>query len=329
MCGIAGMIRFGNEPITEEILSLLLVGNEHRGNDASGIALAQADGTVDVCKSDSPPWKFVSSKQWEEFIEKNLHEDTWAAMVHARGATTGNPRNNVNNHPLYAGVSAAIHNGVIRNDDWLFKDLKLERRAETDSDIIRAIVDAGGINQNTVKTLNKIAGGVASCVFDPRSPKKLFLMRSGNPICLASSEQSLFFASEKGTLHRALKPMVERFGIWFQANRPGVAFGTVPDDTCWIIGEKGVEWHGPFKTLLSTYHEPVRQVYDNYTERSQRFDRESGSKHTNIQTKEMEDAWCPTCKKTWAIEKGKSPSEFTCNKTNRGCGGTLVAIPSA
>src|SRR5689334_9587634 len=107
MCGIAGVVRFGDTPILEETLAMLLVSNEHRGNDASGIALSQADGTIAVYKNDIQPWKFVKSPEYKEFMEEHLKPDTWAAMVHARAATEGNPRDNNNNHPMFAGCSAA------------------------------------------------------------------------------------------------------------------------------------------------------------------------------------------------------------------------------
>ena len=302
---------------------MLLVKNMHRGNDASGVALSQADGSIDVFKDDSTPWQFVKSKEWLEFMEEKLKPDTWAAMVHARAATGGNPRENKNNHPLIAGCCAAIHNGVIRNDDYLFKDMKLDRHAETDSDIIRAIADEHGLTPKAVDIMSRISGGVASCIFDPRKPKQLMLMRSGNPICLASTEDMLFFASEKNTLHVALKPFFSRFNIWFQANRPDVGFGTFPDHTAWLIGERGLEWHGKFDSFGSgKYNEPIRKVFDGYEGRQKEFDRKAGKDNSKA---EMKDAWCPKCKEIVAMDKDGEVTRYY----HTFCKTYLVEVPES
>lgn len=337
MCGIAGVIRFGHKPIDPEALAVLLVGNEHRGNDATGIAVVQPDGAVAVHKEDIPAWKFVSTKAYETFLADNLKPDTWAVLLHTRAATQGNPRENKNNHPLSVGKAAIIHNGMISNDHTLFNAMELERGAETDSDIIRAIVDEHGITPKAMETLNRMAGSAAGAAVHPDYPKKVLLFRSGSPMTLASTQDFLFFASEKNTIHRAMRPWVKRFGTWFQRSRPEIDFAPMANHTIWLIDETGVSAHKEFKTSYASYTEPHRRTYEDYKERRNRWDRAkkyaSESKPTPIRVlrsanpNDMEDAWCPTCQRTWVIPKGKSPINFVCDAKDNGCGRTLTLKP--
>lgn len=345
MCGIAGVIRYGKTPITEEQIALLLVGNEHRGADATGIALQDFRGDVHILKADCPAWKFVKGKEYEDFIKKHLGEQTRVALMHTRGASQGNPRDGENNHPLYNGVSAVIHNGSIKNDDTLFKTMQLDRKAAADTDIIRAIVDKWGITPEGITNLNRMTGSMASAAVHPKYPGKVLLMRSGAPMTIASTPDQLLFASEKNTLHHALRPYVTRFGIPFQVHNTHPAFSVFPDHTAWILGEKGKEGHFHCKTLDGQYHEPWRKTYEEYSQRQEKFNREHEAKKFQVIDKrrpvirgfmaapasgdQIDLAWCTKCSRDWTIPAGADPTQFECNKANPipGCGNKLVALP--
>src|ERR1700676_633106 len=194
MCGIGGIVRWGKIPIQEDQVGMLLVDNEKRGNDSSGLVIQQADGSLNVIKKDVPGWRLVTSDEYTKFIAEHLRPDSRSVLVHARGASQGNPRNNDNNHPMFAGVSAIIHNGVIRNDDALFTPHKLGRKPRTAHDIIQAMVDKWGITQNTIRNLGRATGSGAIAAVHPDYPDKLMLIRSGNPLTLASNENFFFFS---------------------------------------------------------------------------------------------------------------------------------------
>ena len=331
MCGIAGIIRYGEAPITEEMCSLLLNGNEHRGNDATGMAISQVDGKIDIFKKAIPAWDFTSDKDYEKFINKYLKKDSWGVILHTRYATQGNPNKNENNHPIFAGMSAVIHNGTLHNDDQLFKSEKLDRKAEVDSDILRAFIDEYGITEKGIKQMAKISGSCSGAAFDNRSPKKMLLFRSGSPMTLGSTNDFFVFASERGTVYKALKPYVKRFNVWFQVERPDAAFSPMADNTAWIMGPEGHEMHREFKTLWGSYSEPFRPTYDKYKERNERWTRESKQKSTtvNLTGKQVEDALCPKCHKSWAIPKGANPDLFSCNTEEKGCGSRLISMERA
>lgn len=324
MCGIGGIIRFGEKPIQEETLAVLLVGNEHRGNDAAGIMLQQEDGLIDIFKKDVPGWTLVSTKEYEDFIREKLKPSTRGAFLHARGASKGNPRDNNNNHPMSAGKGAVVHNGVIRNDDYIFSSLKLERKAETDSDAIRAIVDEHGITEKTCEVFGKMVGSGAICAIHPKHPGKVLLARSGNPLVIASNKDFLFFSSEKDTLHKACRPWLKRFGIWFQANKPDVDFTVMADDSVWIIGLGGLEYHGMCKINSGGFREPWRKTYEEYEDRSRKWNgiKEYQKDPTVHVDQNMKLGAC-VCGKKWAIPKDELFSNFCCNKKKGGCGQIL------
>lgn len=324
MCGIAGIVRWGELPILEETIAILLVGNEHRGNDASGLVIQQGDGSLNVLKKDCPGWRLVGHEDYEQFIKAHLHPDSRSVLVHARGASQGNPRDNNNNHPMFAGKSAIIHNGVIKNDDALFNLFKLERKAETDSDIIRALVDKYGITPEAIKQMDKASGSGAIAAVHPEYKDKLLLIRSGNPLTLASNENFFYFSSEKGTLHKACRPFVKRMGMWFQSQKVDVDFTNMVDHTGYIIGPKGLEAHGECQICEGQYREPWRKTYEEYAQRQKKWD---DKVKKGVSLDNVKSAWCYDCKKEWFIPENGIFSQYTCNMDEGGCGHTLFKMP--
>lgn len=329
MCGIAGVVRLGKQPLSEATIALLLTGNEHRGNDASGIVLAREDGSLLTFKADIPAWKFVSSNEYKAFMSKNFTADIWGVAVHARLATKGSPRDNKNNHPMFAGQAALVHNGIIRNDDFIFDKEKMERHAETDSDVLRGLVDKYGLTSKCLKAMSSLAGSAACIAFHPKYPKKVMICRSGNPLVLASNNDWLMFSSEKNTLYKANRIFRKRWGIWFNHEKPDIAFSPMPDNTGWIVGENGLELHGEFNVLAGSYTEPNRKTFETYKERQKQWDSKTCNTSVRVGTKEeMMDAVCPTCHKLWAIPKSGTPSTFVCEAKQKGCGHYGLSLPS-
>jgi predicted glutamine amidotransferase len=331
MCGIAGVVRWGKKPIEEEQLSILLVGNEHRGNDAAGIAIQQANGSIDILKKDCPAWKLVTDDAYETFIKEKLHKDSECVLMHSRGASQGNPRDNNNNHPMSAGKSAVIHNGVVKNDDILFDNLKLERKAKTDSDVFRAIIDKHGITEEAIRVMSRAVGSGAVAAVHPDFPGKLLLVRSGNPLTIASNEDFFYFSSEKDTLHKACRPYINRRGIWFQAQRPNVDFSNMADHSGWILGPNGFESHTECRICTGTYIEPWRKTYEEYETRQAKWDKMGHGAVAPIRLKPAEDkvkeAWCPKCEHMYVIPLGDVYANYTCPKKKGGCGTTLTFPP--
>jgi len=275
MCGIGGIRRYKGGPIEEYQIRGLLLGLEHRGNDATGIALYGADG-IKVLKEDCPANLLVNRPSYTEFLEDNLDDHTWFAMVHTRAATKGSPRKNVNNHPMWDEINAVVHNGVIHNDDTLFRELHAERVAETDSDILRAIVAQDGLTLKAVRTLNRVSGSVAMCAISEKYPDTVLLARSGSPVVMATynNGEKLVFASEKHLIHKAMRPWIYQHGLPFQQQKLDLAYLTMANDQAYIFGPDGLEHYADFKTAYQFTQPTYTRVHEFYEERQRRFNTE-------------------------------------------------------
>lgn len=263
MCGICGVRRFGAEPISRDMVDLLILNQQNRGLEAAGVAIQQANGEVFVHKQDVTPYEFVSSRDYDNFMLEHLDdEQTIAVLGHARKATQGSPRVNNNNHPMFQGHCAVVHNGVLRNDDWVFKECKLERKAETDSDVIRAVFDKEGFSHKAINMLSRLTGNAAFAAVSQDFPGKLMLGRSGNPIEIAGTKDFLIFSSEKGPLYKALRPFKRVFGITMRAMTPiDYCMIGMTDNSAWLIGDRPkeatgwegdwVEWHQEMKIAFN------------------------------------------------------------------------------
>lgn len=274
MCGIMGVRRFGPTPITLDEISIMLIDNQRRGTHATGVALQQIDGSIQVLKKDEPAWRFVTTDEYRAFMEAHLLEDTLIALGHTRLYTKGSPTVEANNHPMWSGKTAVIHNGVIHNDDQMFTRLKLERFAETDSDIIRAILDSQGFTPKALNTLSDLSGSAAFAAISVDEPGKLLLARSGNPVELAATPDKLYFASERQTLHKGLRPYDKWYGIPMRKLKSDVAAIPMNNDTAYLIGARPrsgagtweadwLEWHQGMR-ISYNFTEPNRDVFNRY-----------------------------------------------------------------
>lgn len=247
MCGIGGIVRIGNRKIRKWQLQHMALELQHRGTDATGFALMDADGTIHIWKVADPAWKAVASKAFNEWCEKALSDNTRILLVHTRAYTKGSPHNNENNHPLYttpekgrAVEGVVVHNGMVRNDDSLFevnKKLKgFVRSCATDSDVFRALLDNHGcIDKALIKQMGLVEGTAAVAAIHRNSPGKLLLLRDSNPLVLGATQDTLGFASTKEALHKTLKPWIEVHNIPMQVHAPDLSFVAMPNETGYII----------------------------------------------------------------------------------------------
>ena len=278
MCGICGVRRFGPTPISIDMINIMLIECQKRGNHATGVAIQQVDGAIHVHKSDDPAWEFVASPGYKEFMEAQLKGDSVAVLGHTRMATQGSPADNNNNHPMFAGKTAVVHNGVITNDDWQFREMKLERKAETDSDIIRAILDTDGFTVRAINRLAKLSGSAAFAAVSTDFPGKLLLGRSGGPIELATTDDHLLWASTRDAIHKALRPYEKKFGFMMRKLKySDASFITMQNDSAYLIGDQPkpdddwLEWHQEMRISYSytprvyacneTYHTAQTKFY--------------------------------------------------------------------
>ena len=278
MCGIAGIHRFGKAPIDPDAIEPLLLAIEHRGMDATGIALMNGK-ELHVLKNDVPAWKFVAEKGFTAFLNEFFDENlTDTVLLHTRAATKASPKVLKNNHPIHAKKGAIIHNGVVWRDDELFNTTYREQRhAETDSDIFRAMVDRYGLTPRTIKEFIAVGGSAAVAAVHPDFPGKLLLCRSGNPILLHTTAYDpqngmLVWASTREAIYKGLRPWKNHFGVWAQKTHLEGFDASMADHTAYIFGPQAMEFRGEMKIAQS--FTPAKYNYNtpgNYNNRRARW----------------------------------------------------------
>lgn len=333
MCGIAGVRRFGTDPINAAELKTLLCSLEYRGNHATGVALMTPDG-IKIHKEPVPAWSFIALPETEAFFDEYL-EAASMALLHTRFATQGSPEDNRNNHPFFVDNTAIVHNGSINNHTFLFNDMKLKRSCETDSDIIRAVLDEKGLNAEGLTSLTRMTGSAAIAAFSMDDPDKLLLARSGSPLVYGTSEDKLWWASDMQAIQRAVRPWVRQHGLMARKPRTDVGYFTVPDHTAYILSAEGLDLRREFKTCVS-YRAPVYTVNTNYADKKRGFKEETARKRrqaiaatvsvTQPQVFTKRGALCPNpkCRSMCLIPRDKRFADYTCHT----CKESLAPIDS-
>jgi hypothetical protein len=139
-----------------------------------------------------------------------VQRGTNTMLIHTRAATTGDPSDNDNNHPIVVSPRdqapglVGIHNGMLWNDTQLWRthrDLADERVGEVDSQLIFQIMSRQGR-----EALSQIEGDASIAWLDMARPDELNVARmGGRPLFGVTTEGgSFFFASTAEALTEAL-----------------------------------------------------------------------------------------------------------------------------
>lgn len=229
MCGLAGALlsqrqRSGDElRMVSNLFTELLVGSEHRGPHATGVALVGADGDYHVSKAPVPASGFVRSQDHRLIIDK-LVSDTTCLMGHTRWPTRGSHLDNANNHPLVSsgehkarkqrpnrGVCILTHNGHVSNHLVLSQTMNLMREAEVDSEIILGLaeknVTASGIDPfGLADDISRCRGRLSAVVVSTSDPTRILLIKGNQPLEVRyhAARGLIIYASESRILDSAI-----------------------------------------------------------------------------------------------------------------------------
>jgi hypothetical protein len=213
MCGITGYIVTKPEQAEQAkpYFTRLLIESAIRGDDATGMSFINSKGKLKVYKKDINALQFTKSKKYRDILKT---ETPLYMIGHTRAGTQGLASNNMNNHPIITknGI-AVVHNGIISNDDELFKHFEIERDAQVDSETIPKMIDHYyfGTKKITItkciqKMSEQVQGSIAmACLFE-QLPDRIWLMRRSNPLFLAYQVSTgiIYFSSTKEILERSL-----------------------------------------------------------------------------------------------------------------------------
>lgn len=184
MCGIFGIVSKGKVDSSE--LNLLAEHARQRGRDSSGLILDNGDELL-LYRADFDVRK----------LQKKVNaKRSTIALGHSRLITNGLG----DNQPVVRGDICVIHNGIIVNDESLWKELNLERRQEIDTEIIAAIAERYAEEKGKVEgvshaVLSVCKGVIATAVMFSKLGKLVVFSNNGS-LYVGNKNDTYYFSSE-------------------------------------------------------------------------------------------------------------------------------------
>lgn len=149
MCGIVGMV--GTGPVNQDIYDALLL-LQHRGQDATGIATAEANGVMHNAKAQGMVREAFRTRDMRGLLGS-------VGLGHVRYATKGTASNEEEMQPFYVNAPYGIiliHNGNLTNTRELTADMaqRDRRHLNSSSDTELLLNVLAGELQNTTSTVD-------------------------------------------------------------------------------------------------------------------------------------------------------------------------------
>ncbi len=184
MCGIFGQV--SSSKVNRSNLEKLVKHSEQRGMDSSGLVYYE-DSTYKVYRAD---YKI------EKLLNKVKPYGSQVVLGHSRLITNGLD----DNQPVVRDNICAIHNGIIVNEEEVWKKIDAQRKLKIDSELIVAIAEEhlaqdGALSELPQKILTLCRGVVACALVIPRMGKILLFSNNGS-LYVGENKNELYFASE-------------------------------------------------------------------------------------------------------------------------------------
>jgi len=264
MCGIVGALAFGElskkkeqhrQKIMRYFTTELLLVTESRGKDATGAVVLFKDGNYAGMKRGDKASDFLAKLGESEECYGGLLK-VWTAhdspvriyLGHTRNLTIGPKDENENNHPIKIGNIVGVHNGTIKNDDEIIKNLGCKRDGKVDSEAIFRLFEHftnKGKEPFTMDMVQDIVyrldGQYAVTLFNADNPYQIPAFRDGKPIefVFVKDYKLLFIVSETGFWSKVLFEY-ERHIAYHDSKMPSLLDCTIEkemlvDDSCKIF----------------------------------------------------------------------------------------------
>lgn len=270
MCGISGVAMYPKERTTQELNYIRsLVGNlateiQSRGTDATGFAIFNKKGEHEIFKSNIDASTMVEMDTYEDFTKRTINNETTNILIHTRMATKGSKENNDNNHPIESVNTIGIHNGMLWNDDELFREKNMFRQAQVDSEVIFRLFDLEReMKVKNIKNVAETISGVFAVAFVEKSnPFVLNYFRDSNPTTFAfiPSLNIIIFASESRHVAEAIK-------------YTNLEFEYLPQSESFLVNEDEVETRMPERNSIMQFDvsENAQGAYLDFNQTENRF----------------------------------------------------------
>jgi glutamine---fructose-6-phosphate transaminase (isomerizing) len=223
LCGIFGILigeklRLSPEEFMRIINSMFKL-SESRGKEASGLALRVKE-SIYVLKEPITSSRLVKTSQYKNLFNKTIKTEVYdgATLIapllvlgHSRLQTNGQSEINTNNQPVVKDGAVGIHNGIIVNDDKLWKAFPvLKQKYDVDTEVFLSLLQMfraqGKSVVDAVKLVFKNIEGSASVAVQFDDTNNLVLATNTGSLYLSFSanKKILVFASEKYILQQIL-----------------------------------------------------------------------------------------------------------------------------
>jgi glucosamine--fructose-6-phosphate aminotransferase (isomerizing) len=184
MCGIFGVI--STNKVDERKLKILVKHSKQRGIDSGGLIYTDND-CYKINRADYDV---------EKLLSKVKPFGSSVILGHSRLITNGLG----DNQPVVRGRIAAIHNGIIVNEEEVWQKLTVKRLFKIDSELIVAIAEEHLSQNKPIEEIPHVVlslcKGVIACVIVLPEYGKLLLFSNNGSLYIGKSESRTYFASE-------------------------------------------------------------------------------------------------------------------------------------
>lgn len=188
MCGIFGII--SQNKINKKDLRFLVTHAQQRGKDSSGLIYLK-DDQYNIYRADY---------NIDKLLNKAKPYNSPIVLGHSRLITNGLG----DNQPVISDNVFVLHNGIIVNDDDIWKDLSVERKYQIDSEVIAGITLEHFNNGLNIADLADVimakVKGVVSCAILIQNLGKILLVSNNGSLYVGIKSGVTYFASEKYAL---------------------------------------------------------------------------------------------------------------------------------
>lgn len=184
MCGIFGVV--SSETINIDKLKQIVKHSKQRGKDSSGL-IYFSDNKYQVNRADFDV---------EKLLKKHKPYSSKVILGHSRLITNGLD----DNQPVLRSNIAAIHNGIIVNEDEIWAKINSKRYLKIDSETIVAIAEEylnnGGAIEGIPSKIFSLCKGVIACALVLPKFGKLVLFSNNGSLYIGEDKNDIYFASE-------------------------------------------------------------------------------------------------------------------------------------
>ncbi len=202
--------RFSPKLVKDTITELFIL-SESRGKEAAGAAVFY-DGKENIHKESISARFLIRSKEYESLFSGITRPVS--VLGHTRLATNGPPID-YNNSPLICGGIIGVHNGIVVNDEALWKEFPLsKRKCAVDSEVLFSLLDFF-INNTKLSLIGsiqnvfrKIEGSASIAVFVSGCQNIILATNTGSLYsCRNIIGNVQIFSSELHILERVIKKL--------------------------------------------------------------------------------------------------------------------------